>query len=617
MKENTDNTIPFDELAALRELESLRRTKGEYEYKRRRDEIAKDAPAGFKSREQAYQKDAAKIKQLSKHNACNLTDFSGQPFALLCGEWDANDEGITRLDESSGGVPAEIEACAHPILPVERVIDIETNQEQVKLGYTRDRNHWKYITVKKSTAANKQAIIALADFGISVSSITAGALVEYLQAVDSYNYSDIPEVRGVSHLGWVEGYGFAPYCIEELAFTCGELDKKICDSVECAGDMAEWIINTDDLRRYSPEVNIALAASFASPLMPLLNIMPFVVNFWSEKSGIGKTVACEIAASVWAKPKAYITSMNHTANAIEKRAGILRNLPLILDELQTASKGFDVYRFCEGQSRGRLNQSAELRELSSWSSCAITNGESPLVSDSAAAGAQNRVLDVECRKKLVPDGNKTVTFLAANHGFAGWWFVKQIQEPGVFDSIRTQFNLNYREIISSCPTTSEKQAQIVAALQTANQLADSYVFKSRCPLLMDLMLEIMRDEKTEISTGARGYRDACEWVVQNRAHFEPESLSIAGSSPSKAEIYGRLSRTSDVEGDGYVYIIRRVWMDKIAAECKFSAKAVLRWMSENGVLVKNPTDRAFTKRKRIYDGYVECICMRLPLQGEE
>lgn len=59
----------------------------------------------------------------------NVTNFTGQPLELNAGDWDATDLGVYRRN----GFADEL-ACPHPIMPVERLINIDTGEEKLKLA---------------------------------------------------------------------------------------------------------------------------------------------------------------------------------------------------------------------------------------------------------------------------------------------------------------------------------------------------------------------------------------------------------------------------------------------------------------------------------------------------
>ena len=120
---------------------------------------------------------------------CNRTDFTGQEMELDCGSWEATDEGIYGTDKL--GFP--IVACYHPIMPVQRLVNIDSGIHKVKLAFSLGRR-WSCIIEDRSTISDSRSIIKLSQYGIAVNSENAKHLVRYLSEVEQMNYDLIPEV---------------------------------------------------------------------------------------------------------------------------------------------------------------------------------------------------------------------------------------------------------------------------------------------------------------------------------------------------------------------------------------------------------------------------------------
>ena len=139
-----------------------------------------------------------------------ISEFFDQALELNVGEWTADESGIWRYAQG-GGITY---ACTHPIMPVEKLVSIDTGMVKVKLWYRRsysDRRPWSEIVVPMSRISKAADIVALADCGISVTSgERAQALVDFLRDCIDKNPDAIPEVKAVSRMGWNEE-GFSPY----------------------------------------------------------------------------------------------------------------------------------------------------------------------------------------------------------------------------------------------------------------------------------------------------------------------------------------------------------------------------------------------------------------------
>ena len=104
-----------------------------------------------------------------------VTEFTGQPLELDAGPWQADDFGVSR----QGRFGEEV-ACPHPILPVERLVNIDTGMEKLKLAFCKGDKRWREIIVEKKVLASDRAILNLADMGVAVTSASARALVQYI-----------------------------------------------------------------------------------------------------------------------------------------------------------------------------------------------------------------------------------------------------------------------------------------------------------------------------------------------------------------------------------------------------------------------------------------------------
>lgn len=173
--------------------------------------------AGFTNFKKAfnnYEKSLRLIKAKSAENIniTHPTDFPEQPLELEAGQWNCDAYGVsrTRLD-------AQEIACLHPIIPVERLVNIDTNEEKLKIAYFKGKQ-WKKIIVGKNDLFDASKVIKLAAVGISVTTKSAKLLSEYLCDIEALNYDSLPEHKSVSRLGYIgDGQDFSPY-VEGLIF---------------------------------------------------------------------------------------------------------------------------------------------------------------------------------------------------------------------------------------------------------------------------------------------------------------------------------------------------------------------------------------------------------------
>ncbi|MEG0168217.1 MAG: DUF927 domain-containing protein, partial [Ruthenibacterium sp.] len=301
------------------------------------------------------------------------------------------------------GPYGEIEACNHPILPVMRLVNIDTGIEKLRIAYRKGKL-WRSVIMDKGTLASANKILELANVGVSVTSENSKYLVRYLYDLEALNYDIIPEFNSVSRMGWIGAHGFSPY-VDELVFDGDANFKTFFESVKTHGNMEKWRDMATIVRKKSIYARVILAASFASVLVDPLGGLPFFVHLWGGTEA-GKTVGLMLAASVWANPEIgrFIHTINSTAVGREKSAAFVNSLPLILDELQIVKdkKEFDkdIYMLSEGAGRTRGNKSGGVDNTPTWANCILTSGEMPITGAGSGGGAVNRIVEIECKERL-------------------------------------------------------------------------------------------------------------------------------------------------------------------------------------------------------------------------
>lgn len=551
---------------------------------------------GFKGFKTMYKKYVESLKaQSGTIYIDNVTNFTNQPLELNAGDWEADDSGIFKKN----GYNDEV-ACPHPIMPVERLVNIDTGEEKLQLAF-RKGSIWRKIIVSKTVLASSNKVTELAGSGIAVTSQNARAFIQYISDMENMNYYLIPEKKSIGRFGYIPDEGFSPF-VDGLIFDGDANFKAMFQTVRSRGSETKWLETAAEVREMSTTAKIILAASFASVLLEPLNCLPFFVHLWGVDSGTGKTVALMVAASVWGDPAvgAYVKTFDGTVVGMEKTAAFLNNLPFCLDELQLAkdSKGrttFDVYKLAQGVGRTRGNRSGGVDLTPTWRNCILTTGESPLTGTASGAGAVNRVIDIECKsaQAVIKDGMRISGAVKRNYGFAGRKFVERLYQPGVIDQVSERYRELFR--ILSDRDTTEKQAMAAAAIILADELACQWIFSGQQPLTIEQVSEFLAS-KAAVSAGDRGYKYLCDWVTQN-------SNKLCGRSENpNIEVLGALE-------DGRAYIIRSVF-ERILQDAGYSTAAMISYLKQSNLI--ETRGRANTKGKRINGIPTECFCLRLP-----
>ena len=560
-------------------------------------QAAKVGVKGFVGLWNAYLETINQQRGISMDNA---TQFDGQEIELFSGQYICDEYGVSMTDKYG----YEQTVCRHPIMPVERLVNIDSGEERLKLAYKKGRV-WRSIIVEKSVIASSSSILQLAANGIMVNSENAKALSTYLLEMEQLNYELIPEQKSVGRLGWVGEHGFSPF-VDDLVFDGETNFKHIFNAVKPEGSRNAWLYAMQDLRKEKSPGRLFLAASFASAILEPCGLLPFFLHAWGGTE-TGKTVGLMIAASVWACPKMgeFCTTFNSTLVGQEMTASFLNSLPMCIDELQIQSssgiRDFDriIYQLTEGVGRTRGAKTGGLQKMNTWKNCIITNGEHPISNANSGGGAVNRVIEFECDEKVYSDLVGICAVIQSNYGFAGREFVEYLQTDGAFDRVNALQKEYYRELLKSDST--DKQAASASAILAADAIATELIFKDGNNLTVADLEKIMT-KKTEVNVNQRALEFVYELAERNPNRFKANEFG-----DYQGEVWGKTEETC-------IYIIKSVF-DREMGNGGFNSTAFLAWAKRNDIIITDNGKR--TKKARITGSATNCVCIKKNLNEFE
>ena len=525
-------------------------------------------------------------------NLANATEFDGQELELFSGQYICDEYGVSTSDKYG----YEQIICRHPIMPIERLVNIDSGEERLKIAYKKGRA-WRTLIAEKSVLASSNSILQLAANGVLVNSENAKALSTYLFEIENLNYEEIPEQKSVGRLGWIGGHGFSPY-VDELVFDGENNFKHIFNAVKSNGNRQEWVDVMLKVRAEKSPGRIFLASAFASVILEPCGLLPFFVHAWGGTE-TGKTVGLMIASSVWACPKMgeYITTFNSTLVGQEMTATFLNSLPMCVDELQIQSsagvKDFDkiIYQLTEGVGRTRGAKTGGLQKINSWRNCIITNGEQPISNANSGGGAVNRIIEFECDQKVYSDLVGICAVINQNYGFAGREFVEYLQTDGAFERVNALQKEYYRELLKTDST--DKQAASASAILAADHIATELIFKDGNNLTVKDMVKIMT-KKQEVNVHTRAYDYIMELVARN-----PNKFVANEYGNYQGEVWGK------IEADN-IYIIKSVFDREMSLQ-GYNSTAFLAWAKRFGYLLTNKERRTIVAR--VAGNPTNCVCI--------
>ena len=544
------------------------------------------------------------------------------------GRWHVDDSGALWLSEPDGGGSR----CVCNAAPWVAMDLRDTASGEVRaLVRMRVGGRVREAAMDRADVLSHNRIVAaLAPLGANASTANARELVRYLTEAEMLG-RERPSATSSRHLGWVGGPlgAFLPYDQGREGFDArfdpagGQL-AKAGPFMEPAGTLGEWVAGVGPVRDSSPAFRCVMAASFASPLVAVLGVQPFIVYLWG-RSRSGKTPTLKAAGSVWGDPtedaEGYFRTFADTPKSIVRGAALLHDIPLIVDELQAkgssgggqAGKRMAVedllYSLSIGHERGALNSDRSVMRSGSWRCLTIATGEIPIVGESTQQGAANRTLEINAQPFGDEAGAQAMhRLVAAQHGTAGRAFVECLRRNGA--PFYAEAFEGVRGAVASA-ADGHPQAANVALLAFADALAEFYVFSpgKGWDACLEGAMGLARWALANSTGHAGGDTDLKaiqflgEWLVRNRLHFED------GCEMDRLERWGCVE-ASGREGGGAVWCVFSSVIDGALSRAGFDRAKTLRRMSEEGLLVLPPGCRGFTRQRRFPGGMrVYCVCV--------
>ena len=548
----------------------------------------------FNTMVRAYKKTFNDIEKSKKGHTQQLADnytqfdYFDDGHELYCGAWLADEDGVRTYN-----MFGEVLACYHPILPIKRLKNLETGEEQIEIAYKRN-NRWNTRKFPKTVITSASKITQLSSVGISVTSENAKYLVRFLSDIENMNDSLIEVQSSTSKLGWHKDE-FIPYD-DNIVFDGDNRFKALYDAVHERGNEDVWYEHVKKLRASGKkEIKFMLAASLASVLIKPLGGLPFFVDLWGETEG-GKSVSLMLACSVWANPdeSQYIGDFKTTDVALEAKADMLNHLPMMLDDTSKTSArirdNFEgiVYDLCSGKGKSRSNKELGINRENRWKNCIITNGERPLNSYVNQGGAINRILEVECSEKIYEDPQKTAEILKKNYGFAGKLFVEIIKDMDIAEIKAIQ-----KEFLSKLMDTDkmQKQAMSLSIILTADKIAAESIFKDGVYISLNEAKETLVDH-SDVSDNQRCYEYLLGKIAMNQTRFDMQT---------NCEKWG-------IFENGYAVIYNPAF-DELCSSGGFSRKSFLAWAGRNGKIQLQGEN--VTKVKKIDGKSCRCVFLKM------
>lgn len=503
-----------------------------------------------------------------------------------------------------------------PVVITHYIFNFDTREQKVGLA-VYNQSRWLTIIVSRNTISSRTGIVSLPARGLQVTSETAKYMVDYLHKFEMVNRDIIPTSLAVSHLGWSNG-SFLPGASGDLILDLEDNSAQIANGFRESGTLPIWREKISPLRLFII-ARFIIAAAFASPLLPLLKQRVFVIHSWCRSKG-GKTAATYAALSVWGDPDILRASFKDTHVAIERRAALYCNLPLVIDEKQVLeAHKYDqmealIYQLTQGSSKGRGGKDGGFQPFNNWENICISSGEEPVTNNSSRGGMMNRLLEVF--GEPIPEeqtAREVYSWVRDQHGTAGIAYIKKLieymeEQP---DSLNDQFSLALNILEDAYPEGNLQYLVNIAIVMLGDYLSSVWVFGEDELIAWegakDMGLKVAQKVCSEYiaDEATRAYEYILGWYSSNSNQFYAD--------PNGRTFYGFIRQE---EENDYLCIYPQVFDQAMHDGGFHSQKVKQDWVERGYLLYEEATDK--TKRrlvKRLKDPYtkqvVGFVCVKL------
>ena len=432
--------------------------------------------------EKATEKIQKAIKRAQKIDLDDISSaipeaIKGAPVNLRQPEgWIYSEKGISHIDEKKA-IPTTV--CRTPIILTQRLKSMETGEEKIEIAFKRD-GQWSRAIYPRSTVFTSRNITALADLGCTITSENAKQVVSFLAALEAENIDIIQKADSTSTFGWQTKGRFLPGHGDDIVLDIEPSLRGWAAAYHAAGTFDGWV-DTMQPHRSRDKFRFILAASFAAPLLRILQQRIFFVYNWGGSKG-GKTAALKAALSAWGDPERLMVNFNATQVALERMAGFYNDLPLGIDERQLAGQKQEnlekiVYMIASGTGRARGSKGGGLQALNTWRTVALATGEEPLSTDTTQTGVSTRVLEIYGGPF---DDEKSASLMhqqaPVNCGWAGPEFISRLLTTDE-RTITDQYEKMVEEIYAAANGTSGAHIAGISAVALADAIIDTWIFR--------------------------------------------------------------------------------------------------------------------------------------------
>lgn len=520
----------------------------------------------------------AKKVDLEAENTTEV--MPGAPINLRQPEgWIYSEKGISVIEERTQQPRC---VCRTPIILTKRMKN-ELGEEKIEIAFRRD-GIWSTAIFPRTVVFQSKSITCLADLGCTITSENAKQAVAFLQALEAENMDSLDLVDSTSHCGWQSKDRFIPGVNGSLVLDVSPQMQGLASGYCKNGSFESWK-SAMQQHRDRPIFRAYLAASFAAPLLKILNVRNFIFYNWAD-SGKGKTAALKASLSVWGDPNKLLISCDSTKAALERRASFFCDLPFGIDERQSAGDKQSflenlTYMLANGIGRARASkEEGGLQNVLAWRTVALMTGEEPLMQNATKGGVSNRTLEVYGGP--FPNELQAVQMHQScdeHCGWAGPHFVLQLLEQD-WEKLRERYQFWLKTVGGFVGATKQAHAASVAVLSLADELASKWIWEAdpvtaqKSAAEMAKVIAEAAQESEPDDVNDRALQHVRNWIFTNWKCFQ---------GAENAPIYGWIE-------DDCVCIVPSALRSALE-DASFSVRKSLRAFADAGILHKDSSGK--------------------------
>lgn len=490
-----------------------------------------------------------------------------------------------------------------PILPV-RILFAPDGEELIEITWWHAMYGRVVSEVVSRAVASKgrRLVEELRPKGFPVVDSDGPKVEKYLAEVESENVGLLATSRIARQLGWQPDGVFVagdrrPRRVEP-SYPREQRSALASHSIE--GTLDGWRSAVAHAAPY-PNVRATVSASFAAPLLEIVEGVPsFVFDLHSTSSG-GKTTSAALGYSAWGRPtieRGGIAEWSSTRTAIQLRLGLCNGLPVVLDESKNVRTDEIVkqviYDLPGGEAGGRAGD--YYSKPITWETVVISTGERSLLAFTADAGAAARVVSVS-GPPFGRDGEQSAAAADAagdgvmhNYGHAGAAFVEAFTPEW-----RQWIQARHAELTAEHRTTgtdiTRRRAPMVALLQVAEEAACRVGILPYEPMTTDQWQTLVQS--------AQGVDDPAERALEVvRSFVERNPYRVYTGSALDVPSMGWIAARGEQDGREVVALFREPLSDEFAKQ-GYELDAVRPHWLERGWLTVDPANPKHLVRRRI------------------